>query len=273
MSDRVTSSSVEVTLDPATAFDVFTKELDFWWLRGPINNWDAARVTEMRCEPGVDGRLLEIYDEAQGDMLELARITAWEPGRRLAWRSSVDDVWVEVTFEPAAIGTRVRLVATLLDGGRDMGGTSFTRVTPSWFASWAIARDEAPARPREHGRLGLAVFYDAPVAATHWMRDVFGFEPAMDLPSVEGDGDGWLELRAGNAPLMVFKKEAAQQVAAPSHVPWVFVDDLEAHLEHARRRGARIVNDIERHGYRAYTAEDLEGNHWRFAQARPTMRS
>ena len=89
-------SEVEVGLDPDTAFAVFTEELDYWWLRGPINNWDSARVCAMRCEPGLGGRLLEIYDETAGDMLELARITAWEPGQRLAWRSSVDDVAIEV---------------------------------------------------------------------------------------------------------------------------------------------------------------------------------
>ncbi len=273
MNERVISSEVEVGLEPAAAFEVFTKELDYWWLRGPINNWDAARVAEMRCEPGIDGRLLEIYDESQGDTLELARITAWEPGRRLAWRSSVDDVRIEVTFEPAAIGTRVRLVATVPDGGRDMGGTSFIRVTPSWFSSWAIARKNAPPSPREHGRLGLAVFYAAPVSAALWLRDTFGFEPAMELPSAEGEGEGWLELRAGNAPLMVFKKEQpAPSAASQSHVPWVFVDDLDGHLERAQRHGAHIVSGIDQHGYRAYTAEDLEGNRWRFAQARPTMR-
>ena len=47
-----------------------------------------GRALAMRCETGVGGRLLEVYDDASGDTLELARITAWEPGRRLGWRSS-----------------------------------------------------------------------------------------------------------------------------------------------------------------------------------------
>jgi uncharacterized glyoxalase superfamily protein PhnB len=54
-------------------------------------------------------------------------------------------------------------------------------------------------------------------------------------------------------------------------VPWVFVDDLDAHLERARRHGATIVSGIRQHGYRAYEAADLEGHHWTFAQARPTQ--
>ncbi len=71
MSGERRESEVEVGLDPDTAFAVFTEELDYWWLRGPINNWDSARVRAMRCEPGLGGRLLEIYDETAGDMLEL----------------------------------------------------------------------------------------------------------------------------------------------------------------------------------------------------------
>jgi uncharacterized glyoxalase superfamily protein PhnB len=58
---------------------------------------------------------------------------------------------------------------------------------------------------------------------------------------------------------------------AVTHVPWVYVDDLDAHLEHARSSGATIVSDIYQHGYRAYEAADLEGHHWTFVQARPTM--
>jgi uncharacterized glyoxalase superfamily protein PhnB len=51
----------------------------------------------------------------------------------------------------------------------------------------------------------------------------------------------------------------------------VFVDDLEAHLERARDRGATIVQEIQSHGYTSYVALDLEGRRWRFARARPTQ--
>jgi uncharacterized glyoxalase superfamily protein PhnB len=39
----------------------------------------------------------------------------------------------------------------------------------------------------------------------------------------------------------------------------------------ANSKGARIVEGIHQHGYRAYVAEDPEGHRWTFAQARPTM--
>jgi len=51
----------------------------------------------------------------------------------------------------------------------------------------------------------------------------------------------------------------------------VFVDDLDAHLARARAEGATILTDIHQYGYRSYEAADLEGNHWTFAQARPTQ--
>src|SRR5437763_8032303 len=48
--DRSISSTVEVAVDPDTAFSVFTEELDLWWVRGPINHHAAGRVQAMRCE-------------------------------------------------------------------------------------------------------------------------------------------------------------------------------------------------------------------------------
>ena len=55
-----------------------------------------------------------------------------------------------------------------------------------------------------------------------------------------------------------------------THVPWVFVDDLEAHLAHAQEHGATIAQPIESHGFTSYVALDLEGAAGA-AQARPTQ--
>ena len=78
------SAAVEVAVEPLIAFKAFTDEIDSWWVRGPINFFDSGRVVAMRIEPGVGGRLLEIYDEAAGDARELGRITVWKPGVQLA---------------------------------------------------------------------------------------------------------------------------------------------------------------------------------------------
>lgn len=272
MSERPLTSEVEVSLDPATAFDVFTREFDSWWLRGPINNWDSARVREMRIEPGVGGRVLEIYDEASEDLLEIARITDWQPGARLAWDSSLDDVRVDVEFRPSPRGTLVRLTATVAPGGRDAGGTSFVGVTPAWFGSWCAERAAAPDGPRETARLGIALYYAKPVAAAHWLRDAFGLRPVLELPPDDSDRAGWIEFRVGNCALMILGTDEPAGERQPSvDVPWVFVDDLNDHYRRVRDAGAEIVEEIDQHGYRAYVAADLEGRRWTFAQARPTQ--
>ena len=102
--------SVEVPTDPATAFRLFTDEIDDWYERGPYSWNNPERAVAIRFD---GGRLLEVWDN--GDAYEMGRVTAWEPGRRLvfAYRSVhlPDDVQteVEVRFEPTSGGTRVTL--------------------------------------------------------------------------------------------------------------------------------------------------------------------
>ena len=175
---RTVSSEVEVGVEPAIAFTAFTEEMDLWWVRGPINFWsDGGRVVEVRCEPGVGGRIMEVLDERTGtDVLERARITVWEPPGRLGWTSSLDDVETEVRFAPTAGGTRVTVEHTIPAGGQDRGGTSWSRVVPSWFGRWCAERDRVPHEQRDLARLSLALSCARPAAAARFLRDVFGFE-------------------------------------------------------------------------------------------------
>lgn len=59
--------------------------------------------------------------------------------------------------------------------------------------------------------------------------------------------------------------------AIGTDTPIVYVDNLDAHLEHAKSAGAKIVTPITEHGLRFYTTEDCEGRHWMFAQAGPRV--
>jgi uncharacterized glyoxalase superfamily protein PhnB len=275
---RSVSSQVEVGVDPKTAFSAFTDEMNLWWVRGPINFFDSSRAVAVVCEPGVGGRIIEVYDEATGEGLELARISAWHPGERLAWRSSVDDVEVEVSFEPTANGTSVRVLATIPAGGADRGGTAWVRVVPAWFGAWCARRDTAPREVRDLARLAVAVYYERPAAAARWLAGTFGFEPTNELPDAGADDNWaeerrWIEFHLGNSAVIIFKLDGGPaRHAAFKFMPWIFVDDLDAHRARASDAGATIVSDIDQHGYRFYEAEDLEGNRWTFAQARPTMR-
>jgi uncharacterized glyoxalase superfamily protein PhnB len=275
------SSEVEVVVDPATAFRAFTEEMDLWWVRGPINFWsDGARVVEVRCEPGVGGRIMEVLDDAAGNtVLERARITSWEPGQLLAWTSSLDDVQTEVTFVPVPGGTRVTVEHVVPAGGQDKGGTAWSRVVPKWFGAWCTKRDRVPHEQIDIARLSLGIYYARPATAARWLASVFGFEADGDLP-VGPDplpeteyGHPWIEFRIGNAVLNVFKLDGERTGDTRTHVPWVYVDDLEKHFAHAKVNGATIVEEIHPYpGSTVYVADDLEGNRWTFSQARPTMR-
>jgi len=278
---QTVSSAVEVAVDPATAFKAFTEEIDLWWVRGPINFWsDGGRVVEVRCEPDVGGRIMEVLDDpAAGEVLELARITLWEPGARLAWASSLDDVQTEVSFLPIEGGTRVTVEHLVPAGGQDKGGTAWSRVVPKWFGAWCAERDRVPHEQIDIARLSLGIYYARPAAAARWLAQVFGFESVEDLPDgpdplPESEyGHPWIEFRLGNAVLNVFKLDGERIGEVRTHVPWVYVDDLEAHFAHAKGNGASIVEEIHPYpGSSVYLADDLEGNRWTFSKARLTMR-
>ena len=278
---QTVSSEVEVAVDPATAFKAFTEEIDLWWVRGPINFWsDGGRVVEVRCEAGVGGRIMEILDDpSASEVLERARITRWEPGALLAWESSLDDVETEVRFVPTGGGTRVTVEHRIPAGGQDRGGTAWSRVVPSWFGRWCAQRDCVPHEQTDIARLSLGISYARPAAAARWLAEVFGFESLGELPEGHDPlpetpyGHPWIEFRIGNAILNVFKLDGERTGEVRTHVPWIYVDDLEAHYAHAKGNGATIVEEIHPYpGSSVYIADDLEGNRWTFSQARPTMR-
>jgi uncharacterized glyoxalase superfamily protein PhnB len=49
----------------------------------------------------------------------------------------------------------------------------------------------------------------------------------------------------------------------------VHVPDVDAHFEHAKRLGAKILEPVNNmpFGERQYTAEDPEGHRWTFSQS------
>ncbi|HEX9995074.1 MAG TPA: VOC family protein [Acidimicrobiales bacterium] len=156
--------TVEVGVDPAEAFRVFTEEIDRWYVRGPYSWMDADRAVGIRFEPGVGGRLLEVHDEATGDGFAFGRVLAWEPGRRLVFADLVSGptpgeppdppTEVEVRFDPSPAGTLVtvehrgldRLPPAVADQKREHGWATVAR----WFADGL----HAPA-PVELGYLTL----------------------------------------------------------------------------------------------------------------------
>ena len=110
MSSRVlVSLRVGATAD--RAFDVFTGEIALWWRSNGLFAFTRGEAGTLAFEPGEGGRFTET--KADGTVFEIGRITAWEPGARLAfsWRpqSFADDqsTRVEVRFQPVGAETRV----------------------------------------------------------------------------------------------------------------------------------------------------------------------
>jgi uncharacterized glyoxalase superfamily protein PhnB len=118
-------------------------------------------------------------------------------------------------------------------------------------------------------------------AAADWLVRVFGFE---ELDRLEHEGAvGHVTLRAGDGLIFLghpdgyvnplHLRERCEAAARMYDVPWVVdgvwvgVDDVDAHLEHARAEGARVLSGPEDgpHG-RLYRAEDVEGHRWMFQQ-------
>lgn len=112
--DRATVS-VTVAVTQAVAFDVFTRETDLWWRRGPRFRF-GRRPGVLSFEPLLGGRLFESFESESGTHVhEVGRVTVWEPPSRLVftWRNVnfVDDesTEVEVVFAPTETGTLVKV--------------------------------------------------------------------------------------------------------------------------------------------------------------------
>ncbi len=107
MSKSITTG-VEVARSPEAAFDVFTQEIDAWYVVDRDALPDITRTAAIRFEPHVGGRLLDVHDLATGAGRQLGQITAWDPGHRLCFTDN-EGTEVRVEFEPCGAGTRVTL--------------------------------------------------------------------------------------------------------------------------------------------------------------------
>jgi uncharacterized protein YndB with AHSA1/START domain len=130
-----------VEVDPADAFEVFTREIESWWKPGP--RWRPGRGA-LRFDGGQGGRLVQVEGEVE---LEIGRILVWEPGARLVfeWRARNfapgEVTEVEVRFERAERGTRVVLehrgweaIGAKHPVRHGLSGTAFTDMIGLWWA-------------------------------------------------------------------------------------------------------------------------------------------
>jgi uncharacterized protein YndB with AHSA1/START domain len=132
---------VQVAVDPETAFEAFTAGIGEWYRSGAYSWNDPARAVGIRFEPGVGGRLIEVWDEASGEGYDMGRTLVWEPGERVVFEfrnAHLPPVptEVEVRFEPARGGTRVTLEHRGLDRFPPDVAERMARYAWSEFMRW-----------------------------------------------------------------------------------------------------------------------------------------
>ena len=151
MTEPVAGDRVKVTItvkvDPATAFDVFTRETDLWWRRGPKYRVAGRHPGTLGFEPGAGGRLFESFETAGRRVVHVVgRVTVWDPPARLVftWRnanfSPEESTEVDVRFEAAGAGTRVTVEhrgwASLRadhPARHGLEGSAFSRMIGLWW--------------------------------------------------------------------------------------------------------------------------------------------
>ena len=113
------------------------------------------------------------------------------------------------------------------------------------------------------------IFYRDVPAALEWLTRVFGFKEDMRVGTPRGGMHGEMSLdgqrimmgEGGEAWRMV----SANQAGFATMGIFIYLDNVDAHYEHAKAAGAEIVHPPRDESYgRTYTARDLDGHPWFF---------
>ncbi len=115
--------------------------------------------------------------------------------------------------------------------------------------------------------------YADPKAAIAFLCRAFGFEQGLIFEAPDGSV-GHCELLLGGETLMLAGEFAEGGLSSPRSLGGVhasvlvYVDDVDAHYEHAKSAGAQIVQEPAEqfYGDRTYRALDPEGVGWDFHQ-------
>ena len=127
--------------------------------------------------------------------------------------------------------------------------------------------------PHDMPRITPHLFYDDVAAAIDWLVNAFGFEVRLRMTDKDGKvvhGD----LEVADSLVMVGLtsespfRESPKSLGKISQRLYIFVDDVDAHYERARKAGAQITSELKEqfYGDRVYECVDPEGHRWKIAQ-------
>jgi uncharacterized glyoxalase superfamily protein PhnB len=115
------------------------------------------------------------------------------------------------------------------------------------------------------------LLYEDGDAAVEFLTRAFGF--TVKAQSRSPEGRTWhAELALGDGT--IYLGEPGSEYKGPRRLGgttisiYAYVDDVDAHFEHAKAESAEIVNEPadQDYGDRRYFVRDLEGQEWFFAQ-------
>ena len=125
--------------------------------------------------------------------------------------------------------------------------------------------------PENTPRITPYLLYENVSSAIDWLASAFGFVERMRVPGPDGK-TAHAEMRLADGVIMMgCPGPEYQNPKRLGHVTqnlYVYVDDVDAHFERARKAGAKILEEPKDqfYGDRRYGAVDPEGHHWYFAQ-------
>jgi PhnB protein len=129
-----------------------------------------------------------------------------------------------------------------------------------------------PANPPENmPRITPYLLYQDVASILDWLGGTFGFQERMRLQGPDGTITH-AEMELADGVIMMGcpgpEYQNPKRVGRITQHLYVYVDDVDKHFEHAKRTGARILEEPQDqfYGDRRYGAEDPEGHHWYFAQ-------
>ncbi|MFQ5512988.1 MAG: VOC family protein [Myxococcota bacterium] len=125
--------------------------------------------------------------------------------------------------------------------------------------------------PKDMPRITPYLLYEDVAAALEWLARTYGFRERLRIPGADGSITHAEMVHADGVIMMGCPGPDYRSPARLGQVTqslYVYVDDVDAHFEHTRSAGARVLAEPEDmfYGDRRYGSEDLEGHHWYFAQ-------
>jgi SAM-dependent methyltransferase len=213
-------ASIDLSVDPATAFSLLVDELT-----------TALAQQGLHVDPGPNGRVVD-------HGVEVGRVVSWQPGRQILieWRQAdwkPDELTkVEIRFRAASDGTRVTLRhddwgSLLSDQGGELAGWFSSQVLAPLFQATAPARfgdwltDRGARRPS--GVRSRGVYRDP----THHRPNFLAILSALTLKPE----DHLLEVGCGGGVLLQKALETGCKAAGVDHSPEMVKLALEQNRE------------------------------------------